>query len=70
MTLLIVQALIGMRAEIVQGRVATSAIVECFHIKEKVVSGLVAIVLPLVLYAFFAHIAGVAVPQGEFIRLP
>ena len=37
---------------------------------QPVVSGIVAIVLPLVLYAFFAHIAGVAVPQGEFIRLP
>ena len=31
---------------------------------------IVAVVLPLVLYAFFNHIAGVAVPQGEFIRLP
>lgn len=29
-----------------------------------------AIVIPLVLYAFFAHVAGVAVPQGEFLRLP
>mgnify|MGYP002064088503 CR=1 FL=1 len=29
-----------------------------------------AIAIPLFLYAFFAHIAGVAVPQGEFIRLP
>ncbi len=34
------------------------------------VSAIVALVLPLVLYAFFAHVAGVAVPQGEFIRLP
>jgi putative tricarboxylic transport membrane protein len=37
---------------------------------QPVVSGIVAIALPLVLYAFFAHVAGVAVPQGEFIRLP
>lgn len=29
-----------------------------------------AVVVPLVLYAFFAHVAGVAVPQGEFVRLP
>lgn len=35
-----------------------------------VLSAVVAIVLPLVLYAFFAHVAGVAVPQGDFIRLP
>jgi hypothetical protein len=33
-------------------------------------SAIVAVVLPLVLYAFFNHVAGVAVPQGEFIRLP
>jgi uncharacterized protein YacL len=35
-----------------------------------IVSAVVAIALPLVLYAFFAHVAGVAVPQGEFVRLP
>ena len=29
-----------------------------------------AVVIPLVLYAFFAHVAGVAIPQGEFVRLP
>jgi hypothetical protein len=29
-----------------------------------------AILLPLALYAFFAHVAGVAIPQGQFIRLP
>jgi len=27
-------------------------------------------VIPLVLYAFFAHVAGVAIPQGEVVRLP
>jgi len=31
---------------------------------------LAAILVPLVLYAFFAHVAGMAVPQGEFVRLP
>ncbi|MBU2582059.1 MAG: tripartite tricarboxylate transporter TctB family protein [Alphaproteobacteria bacterium] len=31
---------------------------------------IVAILLPLVLYAFFAHVAGVSVPQGRFITLP
>lgn len=31
---------------------------------------LCAIVIPLVLYAFFAHVAGVAIPQGLFVRLP
>lgn len=29
-----------------------------------------AIAIPLVLYAFFAHVAGVAIPQGDFVRLP
>lgn len=29
-----------------------------------------AVVIPLVLYAFFAHVAGVAIPQGNFVRLP
>ena len=29
-----------------------------------------AVVLPLLLYAFFAHVAGVAIPQGDFVRLP
>lgn len=26
--------------------------------------------IPLVLYIFFAHVAGVAIPQGDFVRLP
>jgi putative tricarboxylic transport membrane protein len=30
----------------------------------------VSILLPLVLYAFFLHVAGVSIPQGELIRLP
>jgi len=29
-----------------------------------------AILVPLILYAFFAHVAGVAIPQGNFVRLP
>lgn len=29
-----------------------------------------AVVVPLALYTFFAHVAGVAIPQGDFIRLP
>ena len=31
---------------------------------------LIAICLPIALYAFFAHVASVAVPQGEWIQLP
>lgn len=29
-----------------------------------------AVAVPLALYAFFAHVAGVAIPQGELVRLP
>ena len=29
-----------------------------------------AIVIPLALYLFFAHVAGIAIPQGDFVRLP
>lgn len=29
-----------------------------------------AVVIPLALYAFFVHVAGVAIPQGDFVRLP
>ncbi|MCE8001194.1 MAG: tripartite tricarboxylate transporter TctB family protein [Rhodobiaceae bacterium] len=29
-----------------------------------------AVAVPLLLYGFFAHVAGVAIPQGEFVRLP
>ncbi len=29
-----------------------------------------AIVIPLALYVFFAHVAGVGIPQGNFLRLP
>jgi hypothetical protein len=31
---------------------------------------IVAILLPLILYAFFVKIAGVAIPQGQIVRLP
>jgi len=29
-----------------------------------------AVIVPLALYAFFAHVAGVAIPQGNYVRLP
>jgi hypothetical protein len=38
--------------------------------KHKKTAWLCAIIVPLVLYAFFAHVAGVAIPQGDFLRLP
>lgn len=38
--------------------------------KRPVVTGIVAVAAPLLLYAFFAHVAGVGIPQGELVRLP
>jgi len=29
-----------------------------------------AVAVPLILYAFFAHVASVAIPQGDLVRLP
>ena len=46
---------------------ATAFLVKTRHPKTALVC---ALVIPLVLYAFFAHVAGVAVPQGNFVRLP
>jgi len=47
--------------------VATAFLVKTKHPRAAVVC---AILIPLVLYVFFAHIAGVAIPQGDFVRLP
>ncbi|MEQ8824872.1 MAG: tripartite tricarboxylate transporter TctB family protein [Filomicrobium sp.] len=50
--------------------VAFVAIAFIVKTPKPVTSLIVAIILPLVLYAFFNHVAGVAVPQGRFITLP
>ncbi|NNU80972.1 tripartite tricarboxylate transporter TctB family protein [Halovulum dunhuangense] len=36
----------------------------------RVLAVVCAVLLPLALYGFFAHVAGVAIPQGNFVRLP
>jgi hypothetical protein len=36
----------------------------------RVAAVMVILLLPLALYAFFAHVAGVPIPQGAFVRLP
>lgn len=46
---------------------ATAFLVKTKHPRSALVC---ALLIPLVLYVFFAHIAGVAVPQGDFVRLP
>lgn len=38
--------------------------------RRPVISLIVAVALPLLLYAFFAHVAGVAIPQGDYLQLP
>ncbi|WP_339761568.1 tripartite tricarboxylate transporter TctB family protein [uncultured Hoeflea sp.] len=45
----------------------TAFLVRTSHPKTALIS---AVLVPLVLYAFFAHVAGVAIPQGDFVRLP
>ncbi|WP_308916654.1 tripartite tricarboxylate transporter TctB family protein [Jannaschia sp. LMIT008] len=41
-----------------------------FRTRHPIVALICTVAVPLVLYAFFAHVAGVAVPQGDLIRLP
>ncbi|MCL3882960.1 tripartite tricarboxylate transporter TctB family protein [Marivita sp. GX14005] len=41
-----------------------------FRTRHPVAAVICAVLIPLVLYGFFAHVAGVAVPQGNFVRLP
>jgi hypothetical protein len=46
---------------------ATAFLVRTRH---PVAAVICAVAIPLVLYAFFAHVAGVAIPQGNVLRLP
>jgi len=41
-----------------------------FRTRHPIAAVVCAVAVPLLLYAFFAHVAGVAVPQGDFVRLP
>ncbi|WP_292294460.1 tripartite tricarboxylate transporter TctB family protein [Marivita sp.] len=41
-----------------------------FRTRHPIAAVVCAVVVPLLLYAFFAHVAGVAIPQGDFVRLP
>ncbi|MDB6176230.1 tripartite tricarboxylate transporter TctB family protein [Paracoccus sp. Z330] len=60
-------AAIGMVWMSMAAFVATAALVRTRHPVAAVICG---ILLPLVLYAFFAHVASVAIPQGNLVRLP
>lgn len=41
-----------------------------FRTRHPVTALVCAVVIPLALYGFFAHVAGVGIPQGNFVRLP
>ena len=47
--------------------IATAFVVRTSHPAAAAVS---AVLVPLALYFFFAHVAGIAIPQGNFVRLP
>ena len=47
--------------------VATGFLVKTTHPRTVVIC---AVLVPMFLYVFFAHVAGVAIPQGDFVRLP
>lgn len=49
---------------------AFAACAALFRTRHPIVAAVCTVVVPLLLYAFFAHVAGVAIPQGEFARLP
>ncbi|WP_185961307.1 tripartite tricarboxylate transporter TctB family protein [Telmatospirillum sp. J64-1] len=49
---------------------AYGALAAIFRSRHRLAALLVAILLPLILYAFFTHIAGVPIPQGQYVRLP
>jgi len=50
--------------------IAFAATAFLFQTRHPVTALISAIVIPLLLYVFFAHVAGIAVPQGNYIRLP
>lgn len=47
--------------------VVLAVLIKSSHPKTAIIS---AVIIPLVLYLFFAHVAGMAIPQGDFLRLP
>jgi len=41
-----------------------------FKTRHPVIAIVCAVIIPLLLYLFFAHVAGIAIPQGNYVRLP
>ena len=50
--------------------VAFLALSILIHSTNRIAAAVTAIFVPILLYAFFAHVAGISIPQGEFVRLP
>lgn len=46
------------------------AFIVVIGLPRKVAAAIIAVVLPLLLYGFFNHVAGVPIPQADFFRLP
>lgn len=60
-------ARIGMVWTCMLGFLATALLVRTHHLGAALIA---AVLVPLALYFFFAHVAGVAIPQGNIVRLP
>lgn len=46
------------------------AFIAVIGLPRKVAAAIIAVVLPLLLFGFFDHVAGVPIPQPDFFRLP
>lgn len=64
---MLVMSTVGMVWTAMLAFAATAFLVRTRHPKTALIC---AVAVPLILYAFFAHVAGVAIPQGDFVRLP
>lgn len=58
---------IGMVWASIPAFIAVAVLVRSQH---RFIGMITAICVPLVLYVFFAHVAGVSIPQGQYVRLP
>ena len=50
--------------------IAYMAYMGIIGLPRKAMATAIAILLPIALYAFFAHVAGVPIPQADFLQLP
>lgn len=63
----LIMPVIGM---VLSSMLAYIAFMAIIRLPRLVTSVIIAIALPLLLYAFFDHVAGVPIPQPDFLRLP